>query len=231
MSIFGTLSYFCIMKQPNQLLKRMERNAVLVVLMTVFICLLVNFLLQRHHDSSNIDALILQDTVSLVSESSKQKVKFNDRHEEKHIIAYSTQSKTRPEKTAITDINSATKEQLMQLPGIGAVLSERIIKYRDLLGGFYKPEQLKEVYGITAETFDKVAPLLTLSSGKIKVINPNTATLEALNMHPYISEKLARQIVNYREKVKKFQQISDMSALYEMDNSTLEKLTPYLKIE
>jgi len=49
---------------------------------------------------------------------------------------------------AIIDINTATATELKQLKGIGKVLSKRIVKYRDAIGGFQSVEQLNEVYGI-----------------------------------------------------------------------------------
>lgn len=46
------------------------------------------------------------------------------------------------------DINRASKEQLMSLPGIGAVIAERIIAYREQHGPFTQAEQLLNVKGI-----------------------------------------------------------------------------------
>src|SRR5690606_40943919 len=46
------------------------------------------------------------------------------------------------------DINRCTAGELVALPGIGPVLAERIIKYRNLLGGFVDKWQLVEVYGL-----------------------------------------------------------------------------------
>ncbi|WP_307832451.1 ComEA family DNA-binding protein [Planomonospora sp. ID91781] len=60
----------------------------------------------------------------------------------------------------ILDLNSATPEQLEELPGVGEVLARRITEYRDGHGGFRSVEQLREVSGIGerkyAEMKDKV---------------------------------------------------------------------------
>ncbi|WP_245878491.1 ComEA family DNA-binding protein [Streptosporangium subroseum] len=50
--------------------------------------------------------------------------------------------------TAVIDLNTATPEQLEQLPGVGEVLARRIVEYRDKNGGFRNVEQLREVSGI-----------------------------------------------------------------------------------
>ncbi|GAA2854332.1 hypothetical protein GCM10010517_12350 [Streptosporangium fragile] len=58
------------------------------------------------------------------------------------------------------DLNTATLEQLEQLPGVGEVLARRIAEFRDAHGGFRAVEQLREVSGIGdrkyAEMRDKV---------------------------------------------------------------------------
>ncbi|MEV4180756.1 ComEA family DNA-binding protein [Streptosporangium canum] len=48
----------------------------------------------------------------------------------------------------VLDLNTATPEQLEQLPGVGEVLARRIVEYRDGHGGFRTVEQLREVSGI-----------------------------------------------------------------------------------
>ena len=48
----------------------------------------------------------------------------------------------------VVEINTADSAELMRLNGIGASFSRRIVKYRNLLGGFISKEQLLEVYGM-----------------------------------------------------------------------------------
>ncbi|MGS2641625.1 helix-hairpin-helix domain-containing protein [Streptosporangium sp. LJ11] len=50
--------------------------------------------------------------------------------------------------TAVVDLNTATPEQLEELPGVGEVLARRIVEYRDAHGGFRSVEQLRDVSGI-----------------------------------------------------------------------------------
>jgi comEA protein len=60
------------------------------------------------------------------------------------------------------NINQATAAQLQLLPGVGPVLSERIIKYRESQGRFEKIEDLMQVQGIGPKTFQQVKDLLSV---------------------------------------------------------------------
>lgn len=62
------------------------------------------------------------------------------------------------------ELNSATKEQLEQLPGIGAVLAERIVSYRTALGGFTNREQLLNVDGIGEKTFSSLFEMVYIEN-------------------------------------------------------------------
>ncbi|KAB8196094.1 ComEA family DNA-binding protein [Nonomuraea phyllanthi] len=58
--------------------------------------------------------------------------------------------------TAVLDLNSATTDQLEQLPGVGEVLAGRIVEFRTSHGGFTAIEQLREVSGIGPRKYDEL---------------------------------------------------------------------------
>jgi comEA protein len=62
----------------------------------------------------------------------------------------------------IIDINAATKAELSGLPGIGSVLADRIIRYREESGGFEAIEDLRKVKGISQKKFEKLKPLIAV---------------------------------------------------------------------
>lgn len=98
------------------------------------------------------------------------------------------------------DINKAEAVELERLTGIGPVLSKRIVKYRNLLGGFVVFDQLCEVYGVKPEVVKQNLNNLKLDSVEVRKIDLNFATVEELAGHPYINYKEARQIVDFRSK-------------------------------
>ncbi|MEU4510034.1 ComEA family DNA-binding protein [Nonomuraea wenchangensis] len=59
---------------------------------------------------------------------------------------------------AVLDLNSATTDQLEQLPGVGEVLAARIAEFRDAHGGFTSVEQLREVSGIGVRKYAEIKP-------------------------------------------------------------------------
>ena len=60
-------------------------------------------------------------------------------------------------RSLILELNSADSIQLLDIRGIGPVFASRIIRYRNLLGGYYVVTQLKEVYGMREENFAAVS--------------------------------------------------------------------------
>ena len=60
------------------------------------------------------------------------------------------------------DINRADKEVLMELPGIGEVMAERIIAYRSRHGAFTSIDELLHVEGMGITKLDKIWDLITI---------------------------------------------------------------------
>jgi len=137
-----------------------------------------------------------------------------------------------PKKNIQVDINTATITEWKQLYGIGPSYSKRIIKYRELLGGFTQKEQLKEVYGFSDSLYQQIAPhLVNNNTQNIQQINLNQADAKTLASHPYINWTLAKIIVSYREQHGVFKQTQALAPIHAIDEDLLTKISPYLKIE
>lgn len=76
------------------------------------------------------------------------------------------------------DLNAATAEELETLPGVGAILAERIVSYREAVGGFQSLEELQQVNGIGSGIYSQIAPYLFII-GELQTISPESELPEA----------------------------------------------------
>ncbi|RSD24155.1 hypothetical protein EJA10_19820 [Mesobacillus subterraneus] len=67
-----------------------------------------------------------------------------------------------PQGKDTVNLNTAGKDVLETLPGIGPSKAEAIIKYRETNGPFKKIEDLKEISGIGEKTFEKLKDLISV---------------------------------------------------------------------
>ena len=128
----------------------------------------------------------------------------------------------------IIDINTSDTLQLMKIPGIGSAFAKRITSYRNRLGGFYRLEQLQEVYGMYEELYEKIIPYMQTDTNEIIPIPVNTASLDKLKSHPYINFYQAKAIIEIRKKKGKWKDIHEFYLLEEFTEEDLERIKPYL---
>ncbi|GAA4326548.1 ComEA family DNA-binding protein [Flaviaesturariibacter amylovorans] len=138
----------------------------------------------------------------------------------------------RPKRPVATvRINEADSADWAALPGIGATLTGRILRYRNRLGGFVSIDQVGEVWGLPDSTFRKIRPYLIFTGTTgVQKFNLNSATREELRAHPYIRWSLAKLIIEYRERHGPYQSVDDLKNLDLMSDSTLKRVRPYLSI-
>jgi len=140
--------------------------------------------------------------------------------------------KTKPENfIRKLDVNEAGFEEWKELPGIGNKLAERIIIFREKLGGFHRISQVCEVYGMPVETCEKITPHLTINQKNVVKIQLNYASTEELARHPYISFKLASAIVSNRNARGFFKSVEEILTLGLVDKEFYDKLAPYLSVQ
>ncbi|MEO6230753.1 MAG: helix-hairpin-helix domain-containing protein [Ferruginibacter sp.] len=130
----------------------------------------------------------------------------------------------------IVELNDADTTSLIALPGIGSKLSQRILNFRDKLGGFYSIEQVGETFGLPDSTFQKIKSQLKLGTNGIRQININTITIDELKTHPYLRYTLANAIIQYRNQHGNFATIADLKKIMIMTDEVFSKVSPYLKV-
>lgn len=152
------------------------------------------------------------------------------------------------------DLNRARVSELMQVPGIGPTLAERIVTHRDTSGPFPNLAELRKVSGIGDKTLARIKPWLcvVLDDGELHAagrgamptmrnpqqaskgsalagqnIDINAASLEELQRLPGIGPKLAQRIVEERDK-RRFGAVNELRRIKGIGPKTLEKLRPFV---
>jgi competence protein ComEA len=131
----------------------------------------------------------------------------------------------------LIDINNCDSATLVRLPGIGPVLSARIIKYRNLLGGFANIEQLKEVYGLPEETYNLISSRIFADTSAITTINVNTADYKELARLKYLEKYEVTAILKYRELMGRIKGIADLIENKLITKEKAAKVGLYLRFE
>ena len=160
----------------------------------------------------------------------------------------------------LIDINTADSSAFQKLPGIGPILSQRIIRYRDALQGFDRVDQIKKVYNLPDSVFENIRNYLYLDSTKrepsvsfekktysqkkvAKNISPeetapplpssfsiNTADSAAWESLPGIGPKLAHRIIAYRKLIGFFTDSSQLKKVYGLPEKTFVSLERIFKV-
>ncbi|XP_058035577.1 endonuclease/exonuclease/phosphatase family domain-containing protein 1 isoform X1 [Ahaetulla prasina] len=142
------------------------------------------------------------------------------------------------------NINTATEEELMTLPGVTRMVAQNIVEYREYIGGFKKVEDLALVSGVGAAKLEQVKFEICVSSKgnsaqhspnslrkdqnldhlSATKININTATPAQLMSIRGITEKIANSIVEYRREHGPFKSIEDLVKMDCINSSFLDKI-------
>lgn len=129
------------------------------------------------------------------------------------------------------DLNMADTIDFDAVPGIGWKTASRIVRYRDALGGFIDPNQLYEVFAIDSLAVFSMDDFFVAKNFVPSRINLNTALLEELEGHPYLSRIQARAILLYRFQHGTIRDSTELRKVRMLDEKTRKKLAPYVRFE
>jgi len=137
-------------------------------------------------------------------------------------------SKSKGEVLLKKDINKATASDFEEVSGIGAVLSERIVKYRSYLSGFSVLEQCYEVYGLDSLIVQRLWERFEIQSlPEIERLDLTTVSLQELEQIPYLNRADARKIIAYRTRNKGISR-AVLSELFVNSPNKLQRIELYL---
>ena len=127
------------------------------------------------------------------------------------------------------EINEADSAALVAIDGIGPKSASEIIKYRNLLGGYYSVEQIAELKCITEANFSKFLTKILCDSCKISKIDINFAAPKELERHPYVSAQTLRRIVKQRQLKGGWSRVEEMTEQNILSEDEAKRLAPYLR--
>ncbi len=126
------------------------------------------------------------------------------------------------------ELNSTDTIELKKIKGIGSVISKRILKYRDLLGGYVEVDQLREVYGISDTLYSEIKNQFVVDLSTVKRIDLSKDKISEICRHPYYNYKQTIELKNILRKGVDF----DTLSVLDSKNITKEdwcKMKKYLK--
>lgn len=137
-----------------------------------------------------------------------------------------------PEKKAIVakDINTATKEDLMEVYGIGDKISSIILQEREKFGAFATIEQLQYIWGVSPDAYLDIQKRFFIGQNPgLKKVDINNLSIKELSKFPYFDYNLARQIVIFRSANDNIKNIEDLTKIKGMPNEKIKIIALYLE--
>ncbi|CAM4151489.1 competence protein ComEA helix-hairpin-helix repeat region [Pedobacter westerhofensis] len=131
----------------------------------------------------------------------------------------------------LVSLNSADTIQLDAVKGIGPAFARRIVKYREAIGGFYKKEQLKEVYGMDSLRYNEIKDQIILDKAQVRTIFINKVEFDDLKHHPYLRYKQINAIIQYRKQHGNYSNIAELKKIAILPSETVDKLAPYISFD
>ncbi len=124
------------------------------------------------------------------------------------------------------ELNMAAAEDLRSLPGVGPVLSQRIVRFRDVLGGFHDIDDLYEVYGLDSSVVDGAKAYVTVDATLVRPVCLDTVSFRSMLKHPRFDVETTKKLMRARGRgVHTLDVILGRSRL---DSAMLRKVQPYL---
>ena len=139
--------------------------------------------------------------------------------------------------------STASREDLISL-GFSPKVAAILINYRTKGGQFRNKSDVKKIYGVTPELYARIEPYIiveessnsfekydhTKKSNTPKVIDINLANKEEWKSLPGIGDYFAQKFMDKRIGLGAFVDVEQIEEIYNLSDSTFQKIKPYLKL-
>ncbi len=122
-------------------------------------------------------------------------------------------------------LNKATKEELMQIKGIGPYYADQVLEFRQKTGGFVEESQIDEIY-MAEEAKEILKQAAIINPLDVQKTNINTASKQQLKAIPYTNWVVVSKILKARDA----KSLTDLNFLSDTDISpaNLDRMTYYI---
>lgn len=205
---------------------RQQRNGLLILCTICFVLLLIRLNLNHFVGDSKITLSRLPDLVKTDSST----------------VDSSGTSVTLKKSLFAFNPNTADKTTLVSL-GLPEKTAQTLIKFRSKGFVFKKKEDLKKVYGISDDLYQRLAPYVHIvtekqtetpaipSLKKQELLELNTADSVSLIALKGIGPSFAKRILKYRSVLGGYHHIEQLREVYGMNDETFTQLTSQTKID
>ena len=129
------------------------------------------------------------------------------------------------------ELNQCDTSDITRIPQFGSKRAQKIVEYRNRLGGFHSLEQLHEIYILQNVDLAYCEKYFTINPSLVKKIKVNLMSYNELKLHPYFDAYLAKTVVSYREKNGKIRNLAEFQKITHAYQELMDKLAPYLSFE
>jgi len=205
---------------------KQERNGVLVLVVILFFIVLIRLLLPSFYNRNNEISVIAFEAKLPISKEQSKTRSFQ--------INSKTSNINKP--LFVFDPNTMSEEEALML-GFKAQTIKTLIKYRAKGGKFYKPEDLKKVYGVSTYLYNQLEPYILIAkkenyqikidSTVIAPISKQTLELNSADSLGLVYLKgigpgFTKRILNYRKRLGGFHSLIQLKEVYGMTDSLFQ---------
>lgn len=229
-----------------------ERRGIIIVVVIISILTALPFLFpfftkQEKTDPTDFEKEITQ--LNIDSSAKRFYSKNEDEYYNDYTPTYKKSESLNPAELFYFDPNTASASDWMRL-GIKPRTAQTIQKYISKGGKFYKPEDIKKIWGLSEKDAQRLIPYVSIKNIQKNFSYPNQSQTEEKTKFvkkdfvqkieinsadtsqyislPGIGSKLSKRIIAFREKLGGFYSVDQIAETYLLPDSTFQKIKPFL---
>ena len=229
-----------------------ERKGIIYVVSIIIILIILPLFFHYFTRDEVLNSSQFEKEIAQLKIDSSSRTNFKNNHEyyNDYTPAYKKEGTVKKE-VFYFDPNTATEDEWVRL-GIRKRTAGTIQKYISKGGKFYKPEDIKKIYGLSETDAIRLIPYVSIKNNKkvfpskesefsyqksyptkyvIQPVDINIADTSSYIALPGIGSKLSKRIIAFRQKLGGFYSIEQVGETYFLPDSTFQKIKKYLVIK